>query len=128
MKTHMTMDPAALAIAKKLKENRLEGQRQMDELKERYEREADELDKKFKEAHQNLWLNLTNTMKLAPSDEENGFGYEMETKYVEEHGILFLQELNPEDSDCDCPGCRALRKGGERPMSLAEILGMAGDD
>lgn len=126
-KTFMITKPEVMEQAQKIVNLRPEFEQREKELKDRYQKEADELSKEFNARKDILWDKLIGQVGLIPRD-ENGDrpAYTIDNSYFAEHGVVFIVHDESEDSSCDCPGCRALREEG--PMSLAEILGMAGDD
>lgn len=125
-KTYMITKPEVMEQAQKIVNLRPEFEQREKELQARYQKEADELSREFNARKVILWVKLIEQVGLTPRD-ENGErpGYTIDNNYFAEHGVVFIvHEDEAEASSCDCPGCRALREGGERPMSLAEILGM----
>lgn len=121
-KTYMIVKPEVMEQAQKIVKLRPEFDQREKELQKRYQKEADALSEEFNARKDILWDKLIEQVGLDPRD-ENGDrpGYTIDNSYFAEHGVVFIVH---DESSCDCPGCR----GGEGPMSLAEILGMAGDD
>lgn len=128
-KTYMITKPEVMEQAQKIVNLRPEFEQREKELQARYQKEADELSQEFNARKDILWDKLIEQVGLTPRD-ENGErpGYTIDNGYFAEHGVVFIVHEDKKEEPCDCPGCRALREGGERPMSLAEILGMGGDD
>lgn len=128
-KTYKITDPEIYNQAQKIVNLRPEFEQREKELQKRYQKEADELSNEFNARKDILWDKLIEQVGLTPRD-ENGDrpSYSIDNDYFAEHGVVFIVHDESEDSSCDCPGCRALRESGEGPMSLAEILGMGGDD
>lgn len=124
-KTYKITDSEICNQAQKIINLRPEFEQREKELQARYKKETEALSEEFNARKDILWDKLIQQVGLTPRDENgNRPGYTIDNSYFAEHGVVFI--VLEEDKDlCDCPGCRALR---EEPMSLAEILGMAGDD
>jgi len=124
-KTYKITDPEICNQAQKIVNLRPEFEQREKELKDRFQKEADELSNEFNARKDILWDKLIEQVGLNPRD-ENGErpSYTIDNSYFAEHGVVFI--VLEEDKDlCDCPGCRALREDDEGSMSL---LGMGGDD
>ena len=129
-KTYMITNPEVMEQAQKIVNLRPEFEQREKELQKRFQKEADALSEEFNARKDILWDKLIEQVGLTPRDENgNRPSYTIDNEYFAEHGVVFIvHDDEAKASSCDCPSCRALREGGERPMSLAEILGMGGDD
>lgn len=123
-KTHMIENQEAIGIAKEIAGLLDLFQAEEKELQDRFQKEADILSEKFNRKREDLWNDLTAMASVAPCDKEAGFGYEIDLDYAEEHGMIFLREVNDEKDDCDCIACQT-RRGEGGGSSLADILGAA---
>lgn len=117
-KTYKITDSEICNQAQKIINLRPEFEQREKELQKRYQKEAEALSSEFNARKDILWDKLIEQVGLTSRD-ENGErpSYTIDNDYYAEHGVVFIVH---DDSSCDCPGCR----GGERPMSLAEILGL----
>lgn len=124
-KTYMITKPEVMEQAQKIVNLRPEFEQREKELRDRYQKEANELSNEFNARKDILWDKLIQQVGLNPRD-ENGDRppYTIDNEYYAEHGVVFIALEEHEDDVCDCPGCRALREGEKGPMSLAEILGL----
>jgi hypothetical protein len=120
-KTHLITDPVAIAVAHMIGGLRAKFEEAEKELKDRFEKEANELAASFNLQKETLWADLTEKASLPPCDKEAGFGYQIDLDYAEEHGLIFLIEMNEEKDDCDCIICQT-RRGGASMGSILEKL------
>lgn len=114
MKSILIKDPVIIGVTQDIVSLRNDFEERESELKDRFRKEADELEVEFNTRKDFLWDKLVELTGLKPRD-ENGErpSYRIDNEYFAEHGLVFVIDETDETDETDGLGA-----------SLAEIIGI----